>query len=298
MILIADSGATKTDWMTMSGQDTKKIQTEGINPFHQTREKMEDTIVNGLVPQLEGCCKENSGKENCSRSDFRKEDVEEIYFYGAGCLPEPSAPIREILEATFTNARVEIYTDLMGAARALCKDEAGIVCILGTGSNSCYYDGTQIVSNVSPLGYILGDEGSGAYLGKRFIGDCLKGQLPEHLKDGLLKEYSLTVADILNRVYRQPQANRFLASVTPYIYKHKAEPETRAFLKDCFREFFRRNLSAYDTSQKVSFTGSIAWYFREEIEEAAHEFGLITGTFLKEPIYGLQEYHSGKHSTI
>lgn len=194
----------------------------------------------------------------------------------------------------FTGTKVHAYTDLMGAARALCGKKPGIACILGTGSNSCMYDGKDIIKNVSPLGYILGDEGSGAYLGKRFIADCLKGQLPENIKNDFLINCGLTVEDILRKVYREPQANRFLASLTPYIYNIRHEAQVKNFLYECFTDFFERNVMKYDTSLEISFTGSVSWYFQEEIKETAKRLNLKTGKFIKEPIWGLKEFHNNQ----
>lgn len=276
MLLLADSGATKTDWYFGNNPtEGQTIQTEGINPFHQSSAMIRDIMERQLLPSL------NASPASCNR----------IFFYGAGCTPSKSKDVVRILQDFFPDALVAVKSDLLGAARSACKDHAGIACILGTGSNSCLYDGQEIIKNISPLGYILGDEGSGAYLGKRFIADCLKGQLPETLRDGLLKEYGLTTADILDKVYRQPQANRFLAGFTPYIYKHKTEREVHCFLTDCFREFFRRNVLPYQSSLPASFVGSIAWFFREEIEEAAHDMNISTGLFVKSPIEGLKTYH-------
>ncbi len=279
MILIADSGATKTDWMVISKDIEKIIRTEGINPFHQTEDYICNIIKYSLLPQME-------------REKICICNISEVHFYGAGCLPQPVLKIKSILEKTFPNAIIQAETDLMGAARALCGKTPGIACILGTGSNSCMYDGEKITCNVSPLGYILGDEGSGAYLGKRFISDCLKGQLPEYLKTGLLNEYALTIGDILNKVYREPQANRFLASITPYIYKVRKDTDVKVFLHECFADFFRRNIMKYDTMLKISFAGSVAWYFQEEIKETANSLSLKTGVFLKEPIWGLKDFHN------
>ena len=280
MILIADSGATKTDRMIISGASCEEINTNGINPFHQTKEKIENIISNELITKLE-----------C----HNLKEFNEIYFYGAGCLPEQATVVKDILKKVFSKANIEIQTDLMGAARVLCGNSPGIACILGTGTNSCEYNGHYITKNTSPLGYILGDEGSGAYIGKRFIGDCLKGQLPSYLKDGLLEEYRITTKDILNKVYREPQANRFLASITPYIYKHKSEEYIKTFLKDCFKEFFNRNLKSYNKELEVSFTGSVAWYFQDEIKETAKELGYKIGKFIKNPINGLARFHSKKY---
>lgn len=277
MILIADSGATKTDWLIEDMNLSTIVKTEGINPFHQNEDYIRETINNSLLPQLE-----TISEKSC---------VTEIYFYGAGCLPQPAEKIINILQAFFTETKIHAYTDLLGAARALCGRNPGIACILGTGSNSCMYDGEKIVDNVSPLGYILGDEGSGAYLGKRFIGDCMKGQLPASIKEDFLDNSNLTIKDILEKVYRQPQANRFLASITPYIYKVKEEASVKTFLHECFTDFFKRNIMGYDTTLEISFTGSVAWYFQEEIKEAAEQLNLKTGKFIKEPIWGLKEYH-------
>lgn len=276
MILIADSGATKTDWcIGKSDAGYRIIQTEGINPFHQSEEKVRSILESQLLPSLFPYLP----------------DIQAVFFYGAGCTPSRSESIRKALIHYFPSLPVMVESDLLGAARALCKASSGIACILGTGSNSCLYDGKQIIQNISPLGYILGDEGSGAYLGKRFVGDCLKAQLPSSLCNGLLEELHLTVPELLDRVYSQPQANRFLAGITPYIYKNKTLPEVQLFLKDCFAEFFRRNVLTYRSTLPVSFVGSVAWFFQEEIKESAKAMNLTTGLFVRNPIKELINYH-------
>ena len=275
MIIIADSGATKTDWLVSFNNQIKIIRTEGINPVNQTYSRIEQTITQELMSQL------------TEPTDVCKA----VHFYGAGCLPTHIKGIHQILSETFSKADIHIETDLLGAARALCGHSKGIACILGTGANSCLYDGNGIEKNISPLGYILGDEGSGAYLGKRFLGDCFKEQLPSFLRDGLLEEFKLTYSEIINKVYKEPQANRFLASLTPYIYKQKEVPAVHTFLIDCFETFFRRNVLPYHSDLPVSFTGSISWYFKEEVTEAATNLGLRTGIFLKNPIEGMAVYH-------
>ena len=276
MILIADSGATKTDWcLGEKTTDAQIIQTQGINPFHQSAEHIYKVLTEELLPQL--------GEEN---------HITHIHFYGAGCTPEKSVIVKEQLQALFLDADIDVQSDLLGAARSLCGKEQGIACILGTGSNSCLYDGEKIIANVSPLGYILGDEGSGAVLGKRLVGDCLKHQLPEHICQAFLNETGLTPADIINKVYRQPQANRFLASLTPFLSAHREEPEIQDLLIDCFTEFFKRNVMQYAyEGTEVHFTGSIARYFQEEVKEAAESLGIRTGKFIKSPIHGLINYH-------
>lgn len=275
MKLIADSGATKTDWCYGSADQHQIIQTQGINPFHQSAETISLILSEELIPQL--ACRTL---------------ITHIFFYGAGCTPEKAKIVRTALQTFFPQATICVESDLLGAARSLCGREQGIACILGTGSNSCEYDGEKITSNISPLGYILGDEGSGAVLGKRLVGDCLKHQLPEHICQAFLEETKFTPAEIIDKVYRQPQANRFLASLTPFLSRHREEPEIHALLVSCFNDFFLRNVMLYNYSYfPVHFTGSIAWYFQEEVKEAAEKLNIRTGKFIKCPIHGLIAYH-------
>lgn len=272
MILIADSGSTKTDWCMGDGPI---IHTSGINPFHQSLEQIHRILCDELRPQL---------PTNVTFSA--------IYFYGAGCIPEKSPILQNALQNLFPEACIEVQSDLLGAARALCGKYSGIACILGTGSNSCFYDGKQIVSNVSPLGYILGDEGSGAVLGKRLVGDCLKKQLPPDICEAFLQTFGLTPSDIIERVYRQPQANRFLASLTPFLSAHREKPGIHQLLVSCFEDFFLRNIMQYPYQNKpVHFVGSIAWYFQEELKEVARRLGIQTGKIIQSPIEELRNYH-------
>ena len=276
MILIADSGATKTDWCLGNNQtDVRIFQTQGINPFHQTKEFFARILSEELLPQV-----------------GEPATVTEIHFYGAGCTTEKSILVKEALQVLFPDALIDVQSDLLGAARSLCGKEPGIACILGTGSNSCEYNGEKITSNVSPLGYILGDEGSGAVLGKRLAGDCLKHQLPENICNMFLEYTGLTPAQIIDKVYRQPQANRFLASLTPFLSAHRNLPEIHELLISCFTDFFKRNVMQYNYRQaSVHFTGSIAWYFQEEVKEAAISLDIHIGQFIKNPIHGLINYH-------
>lgn len=272
MILIADSGSTKTDWCLDNGTT---IHTQGINPFHQSADIIQHILTNELLPQLP--------------EEVR---IHEIHFYGAGCTPEKSAILQAILHTLFPQATVTVNSDLLGAARALCGHQKGIACILGTGSNSCYYNGEQIIQNISPLGYILGDEGSGAVLGKRLVGDCLKNQLPPEICKAFLEAFALTPATIIEKVYRQPQANRFLASLTPFLSTHREVPQIHNLLVSSFMDFFQRNVIQYPhQNTPVHFVGSIAWYFKEEVKEAAKAFGLQIGNFIQSPIKELRKYH-------
>ncbi len=282
MILIADCGSTKIDWCVLSSEKkvAKQVFTMGMNAVMLTEEEMRSRIAAELIPEL---------------ADLAA-DISEIYFYGAGCLaPEVCANVAAALRANIPSASVvEVYTDLLAAARALCGHETGIACILGTGSNSCLYDGNEIVRNVSPLGFILGDEGSGAVIGKLFLGDVLKNQLPKAVADEFMAEYRLSYLDIIRRVYKEPLPNRFLASVTPFLSAHLDVPEIRAIVLSTFRAFFRRNVRQYADSgeRTANFVGSIAYYFRAILEEAAREEGFAVGKILKSPMEGLVKFHS------
>lgn len=277
MILIADSGATKTDWCIGTKQTDVRIkQTQGINPFQQSMEHIHQVLDEELLPLLE-----------------EPADITHIYFYGAGCTPEKAIIVQKELQSFFPKVCINVQSDLLGAARSLCERKEGIACILGTGSNSCFYDGEQIISNVSPLGYILGDEGSGANLGKQLVADCLKHQLPKPICTQFLEYTKLTPAQIIDKVYRQPQANRFLASLTPFLSMHRNEPEIHDLLISRFSDFFRRNVMQYKSYKdcEVHFTGSIAWHFQKEVKEAAKVMNIQTGKFIKNPIHGLISYH-------
>lgn len=282
MYLIADSGSTKTDWCLCMGNSSEIIiQTQGINPYHQTEEAIEQVLVEELLPHLHSYRERMPG------------DKLEVVFYGAGCANEAACSrvelaIRKVLLAD----KVIIYSDLLGAARALCGHDEGVACVLGTGSNSCLYDGKEIISNVPPLGYILGDEGSSAVLGRRLVGDCLKNQLPELVRNEFFAEYGLTQELILERVYRQPLANRFLASLTPFLSKHRDVPEVHRLLVESFVDFFVRNVKQYRRPWlPIHFVGSIANAFSAELKEAAESLGLELGRILKSPMEGLIKYH-------
>lgn len=277
MILIADSGSTKTDWcIAENGAPIKKIGTKGLNPFFQSEEDIQQELAHSLVPQLP-----------------EEEKLDAVYFYGAGCTPE-KAPIlrRAIADSIPVNGNIKIYSDMLAAARGLCGHEAGIACVLGTGSNSCFYDGKEIVNNISPLGFILGDEGSGAVLGKLLVGDMLKNQLPAALKEEFLKEFDLTAPEIIDRVYRQPFPNRFLASLSPFMAQHKEKPAIHKLILGSFVAFLRRNVMQYDYQQyPVNCIGSVAYCYKEILQEATEETGIQLGKVVRSPMEGLIQYH-------
>lgn len=273
-LLIADSGSTKTDWLLIDGQNERSLHTEGINPVLQTSEQ-----VAGILRQV---------VENCPSSD-----VQEIHFYGAGCMGEHRERLAQLLRKAFPQAvKVEAESDLLGAARAVCGHEEGIACILGTGSNSCLYDGNGIVENIPPLGFILGDEGSGAVLGRRFLNALLKGQLPRTLLDVFYKEMNLNYADIIRRVYREPMPNRFLASLSPFIHAHLDDERVERIVVENFNDFFEKNVEKYGRKDlPVSAVGSIACAYEPYFRRAAAAYGYEVRRMLKSPIDGLRTYY-------
>ncbi|HJD94215.1 MAG TPA: ATPase [Bacteroides togonis] len=277
MILIADSGSTKTDWCLVEhGEVLQQIFTKGTNPFFQSEEEISNEIATALLPQLQAS------------------ELDAVYFYGAGCaFPDKIETVRRaILRHLHVKEQVEVSTDMLAAARSLCGHHAGIACIMGTGSNSCYYDGGKIVQNVSPLGFILGDEGSGACLGKLLVGDILKNQMTPELKEKFLSQFNLTPADIIDRVYRKPFPNRFLASLSPFLAQNLNEPCVHNLVLNSFKSFLKRNVMQYDyTIHEVHFIGSVAYYYKDVLAQAADEMGIRLGTILKSPMEGLIAYH-------
>lgn len=274
--LIADSGSTKTDWCLTedNGRILQQIKTGGINPVFLSDEELCDA-TRDVARQVE---------------DIRPEAIR---FYGAGCIPTQTERVRRALKQAFTGTEdVEAASDMLGAARALCGRRAGIACILGTGSNSCFYDGENIVANVSPLGFILGDEGSGAVLGKLLVGSLLKNQLTPGLKEAFLEQYALTPADIIERVYRRPLPNRFLASLSPFLAAHLEDAGVHQLVLDAFRDFLRRNVMQYDwQAHDVHCCGSIAFHYKKILAEAAVSLGIRIGQIIQSPMEGLVRYH-------
>lgn len=277
MILIADSGSTKTQWAVVDGLvEPRLFVTPGINALMLTPGELRERLAVELLPQLA--------------------DVipDKIFFYGAGCLPHVCPVVGKTLMEVCGAPHAEVASDMLGAARALCKHNTGIACILGTGSNSCLYDGERILSNVSPLGYILGDEGSGAVLGRRLIGDVLKSQLPPDICDAFMSRYSLSPAEIVHRVYRCPEPNRFMASFVPFLADNRSDAHVHALLVDEFVRFFQRNVSSYPgyRSMAVHFVGSVAMAFADELREAALRLDITVGSIVQNPIYGMIDYHT------
>ncbi|MDH6306651.1 N-acetylglucosamine kinase-like BadF-type ATPase [Parabacteroides sp. PF5-5] len=276
MILIADSGSTKAEWcIAHKGVLIRQVFTAGINPYFQNRDDIDREIRQNLLPFIKGI------------------PIEAVFFYGAGVLPEKKQIITDTL-SSLLKVPAEAESDLFGAARALFGKESGITCILGTGSNSCLYNGTEIVKNVSPLGFILGDEGSGAVLGKLLVGDCLKKQLPTHLIDKFLQQFQLSPATILEHVYRQPFPNRYLASLSRFLLENISEPDIYKLVYNSFRSFFIRNVMLYEgyAEYPVAFTGSIAFHYRQVLIDAAESLSIQISRIERTPMPGLLRYHA------
>lgn len=274
MFILSDSGSTKTDWMLVNnGEPVVKVQTHGINPVHLDTADITRLLTEELPPAV------------------RHAEVSCVFFYGAGCIAPYDQKLHTVLNRLF-GCPVEVGSDLLGAARATCGTEAGLVCILGTGSNSCLYDGNKIVSNTPPLGYILGDEGSGAALGKLFLNALYKKRLSEQTLMQFQVWSRNTYNDVIRKVYREPLPNRFLASLAPFIAEHIDEEPLRQLVKQNFRDFFHYNLAPYGEPQMpLHAVGSIAWHFRELLEETAREEGYHLAAVEKSPIDGLLRYH-------
>ena len=275
MIVIADAGSTKVDWRALSDNGAVKgITTPGINPVFLT----EDEIFASFSEKL---------------STLPAEEVCEVWYYGAGVVSdETKAAICGALKRVFPAAECHADSDLMAAARALCGHEPGIACILGTGSNSCFYDGTSIADNVRAGGFILGDEASGAWFGKQLLSDFIKGLLPRNLSSELVRRFHIDYPTVVQKVYREPLPNRYLASYLPFIREYANHPYCRNLLRRGFDEFLSRNVAQYDYRRyPVNFTGSVAWIFRDHLEYCLKSLGMRPGTIIKSPADLLANYH-------
>jgi N-acetylglucosamine kinase-like BadF-type ATPase len=276
MILIADSGSTKAEFRLIeTNAEDKVFILPGINPFYQSETDIKILINLDLCRYL---------------SEY---NIQKIHFYGAGCaFPEKKKTVKNALLYSFPQAEIFIESDLLAASRALFGTDKGIACILGTGSNSCFYNGQEIEKNVSPLGFILGDEGSGAVLGRKFISDCLKNQIPVSLQKKFFSQYNISPSEIMDRVYKQPFPNRYLASLSPFLLENIDEESIYQIIKESFTEFFERNIKQYSiTGEKLGFVGSVAYYFQDILREVAEEMGYQIEKIDKSPMEGLLQFH-------
>jgi len=275
--LIADSGSTKADWSLLTAVDHFRYQTQGISPFFltapQVREILEKELRPNLPPDIE---------------------VEEIYYYGTGCSQPKSIQImEEALRAVFPAAKIAVSHDLMAAAHALCQHSPGIASILGTGSNSCYYDGSTIVRNNPGLGFILGDEGSGAYMGRKLLQYYCYNSFDEDLRARFDAKYNTNKDEILENVYRKPMANRYLAGFTIFLSENRGHFIVENILEDGLNDFFFNHIYKYRESwtHPLHFTGSIAWHFRDVLQALCELYELQLGSVLRNPMDGLIKFH-------
>lgn len=271
-ILIADGGSTKIDWTVVSGISQKTFRSPGINPVLWDIGKIEQMLQEGLPHEI-------------------LSDVESVYFYGAGCLGRSAEKMQEaLMRVVAHDAEIEVESDLLGAARALFGNERGIACILGTGSNSALYDGKEIISNIHPLGYILGDEGSGASIGKHFLNALYKGRLPESLRKDFETETGLTYDDVIDHVYRQPMANKFLASLVIFVSKRRKE--CAELLNEEFENFIEKDILPYNHCElPVGIVGGVGYEFHEELKEIFLRHGLKLNKVVAKPMENLVDYH-------
>lgn len=282
-ILIADAGSTKTAWALCkeSGEEVMRFMTDGLNAI-----TAHDEDFRNLGDQLAANIPD--GFDNAA-----------VYYYGAGCAtPSICDNMASNLAAISGTRRVTVESDLLGAARSLCGRKPGIACILGTGSNSCLYNGEKIIGHTPSLGYILGDEGGGVSLGRRLISDAFKGVMPDKVRKLFLVETGLDEATVLENVYRKGSPNRFLASFVPFISNHLDEKYLQLLVADEFRTFISRNIAAYPDSVKlpVSFTGGVAATFSGILRNVLSECGLLPGIICARPLDGLITYHSTSES--
>ena len=275
-ILIADSGATKAEWCLLTGQKKKTVFTAGISPYFLSTEEIRTLVQNEVLSQLKDVV------------------VEKLFFYGTGCAnPANAKSVKKAMQAVFPSAHVSVHTDLMAAARALCGNEKGIACILGTGSNSCFYNGKAITKNSPGLGYVLGDEGSGAYLGKKVLQYYLYDTFDEDLRSRFDARYVTTPVEILDNVYKKPLPNRYLASFALFLAENRGHYMIENIIEDGLNDFFFQHLNKYNEVWKypVNFVGSVANGFKDVIENLCASYEFELGKILKNPMEGLETYH-------
>ena len=276
MILIADSGGSKIDWRLLFADGRiEQAHCAGFNPYYQPIAHLKTSIEQVLVPIV-------------------KEPVTKIFFYGTGVSSEKNQKvIKEAFLEYFNGADIEVGWDLLAAARALCGNEPGIACILGTGSNSCLYDGEKIIGNVANLGWILADEGSGTYIGKKFIFDYFRFNIPERLAKQFHERFPFTREEVLTKVYQEEKPGAFLASFTKFIFQHLKEPYCYDLIYKSFSDFYENNVMRYENYQhlKVHFTGSVGFYFSDVLRQVANDKGITVKNILEAPIAGLTLFH-------
>jgi glucosamine kinase len=280
--LIADSGSTKAEWCLLNGNGRKTVFTQGISPYFLSGAQIEDILRKELVPGL------------------KKVQPDEVFYYGTGCSNTENVKIvKQAIKKVFPGATVQVNHDLLGAAKALCGNQKGVACILGTGSNSCYYDGKKVVKNSPGLGFILGDEGSGAYLGKKVIQYYMYKTFDADLMDRFDAKYHVTPDEILDAVYKKPLANRYLASYTGFLAENRGHFMVENIIEDGLNDFFFNHVYKYRESwtMPINFVGSVAYGFKDVLKEMCASYELQLGIVLKNPMDGLVKYHRAEDKT-
>ena len=275
--LLADSGATKAEWCLLNNGKKKSLFTQGISPYFLSTDAIAELVQNELGKKINGI------------------SVDHIHYYGTGCAnPDNAKSVKKALKRIFPDAHINVNTDLMAAARAVCGHEKGVVSILGTGSNSCFYNGKNIVKNSPGLGYVLGDEGSGAYLGKKVIQYYLYDTFDDDLRARFDAKFVTTTTEILDNVYKKPLPNRYLASFTMFLAENRGHYMIENIIEDGLNDFFFQHLCKYAEVWKnpVSFVGSVADGFKDVLQELCNSYEFDLGTVLKNPMQGLTKYHS------
>lgn len=279
MILIADSGSTKTAWcFTEKDGSVRFLSTGGMNPFFRNTKDIAEELQNIVLPQT-GI------------------NVKQIHFYGAGVINEEKGNIvKKALIQLYPKAEIEVQSDLLAAARSTLGNEEGIACILGTGSNSCLYNGEEITEHIPPLGFILGDEGSGAVLGRKLLADFLKGIMPVHISKKFKERFKLDYAGFMEGVYKKEKPNQFLAQLVPFLKENISDEYCSNLVETSFEEFVKRNIFSYSEykQQPVCFVGSVAYYFQEQLKNVFEKNQLQLKIVLKEPLKGLLNFHTEK----
>lgn len=284
-ILIADSGSTKTDWLlTGEGLPSVTFQSAGMNPFYQSRQEMAITLDTEVVPKLTN-------------------RVDDVFFYGAGCADEATGkPVRDaIANIVSVESRIEVASDMLGAARGLCGKEPGLACILGTGANNAFYNGSEIVRSIGSLGFWLGDEGSGSYLGKTLVVHFLQNELPEDLHRSFTQAYpEINRLSVLDHAYKKPFPNRYFASFSGFLSENRQHAFVQHLIRKAFDLFVEKYIlkHAEATMHPVHFTGSIAYYYQDLLRESLAGHRLMAGRIVRSPLAGLGEYHLGAYGSF
>ncbi len=279
MLLIADSGSSKTGWRLVNDKGVIfSFHTEGLNPYYKTIEQIKAVLNKDLIAYL----------------PYKADDITHVYFYGAGCsVAIKCEEVKKALSECFAKAEVEVHHDILGAARACCGHDKGIVCILGTGSNSCYYDGTDTTQTIGGLGFILGDEGSGGHIGKSIVAAFLNKEMPEDLRTAFTNTYHMDRTAIDKKVYLEPNFNKFLGTFSMFAAEHISHPFIQSLLKECLDLFLVKHVCRYPDykTTTVHFVGSVAYYYKDILMELCKSKGITTGKFVLEPVEELVGFH-------